>query len=378
MKITIPDLIAQALRASQTVQEVRSRMLAPNIQKKAPTFNTSQLALLCETDKNQLRYQMTKTDLPPGKVNESGRGREFSLSEALKCVRVYRAKKLRPEGKKAMTITVGNFKGGVSKTTTAMSLAQGLSLRGHRVLMIDTDPQGSLTTLFGFLPDIDVEEETTLIPLTLGEQSSVEYAIRKTYWEGIDLVAACPALFNIEFILPAHQLRKTSFKFWDVLNAGLEAVRDIYDVIIIDTAPALSYGTVNSLMAADGLVIPVPPNALDFLSSVQFWLLFSDLASNINIEKTFSFINVLLSRVDLTDPAASVVREWITAAYAEKVLPMEIPKTTVVSGGSAEFLTVYDITKYPGSAKTYRRAREAYDRFTEIIEQRITTFWENN
>lgn len=379
MKITIQDIVDQAVRATDMVSQVRGRMLAPNARKSGPVFNASQLAGLCEVDKNQITYRISKGDLPPGRVNPSGSRREFTLSEARQWVREYRASSLRPSTARAMTIAIGNFKGGVSKTTTAMTLAQGLSLRGHSVLVVDIDPQGSLTTLFGILPDAEVGEDETITSLATGDQTSIEYAIRSTYWDGIDLVPASSSLFNIEFILPTRQMQEPSFEFWNVLNAGLESVRSRYDVIIIDTPPALSYGTVNAFMAADGLIVPTPPNALDFASSAQFWTLFSDLALNLTsqtgTDKTYEFIHVLLSRVDPSDAAAGIVRGWITATYAEKVVPVEIPKTAVTAATSAEFGTVYDITKYEGNIKTYRRAREAYDRVTEIVEQSIRAFW---
>lgn len=379
MKITIQDIVDQAARATDIVSQVRGRMLAPNSRKNPPVFNASQLSALCEVDKSQITYRSGKGDLPAGTVNATGSRREFSLVEARAWVRAYRSGSLRPSTGRAMTIAIGNFKGGVSKTTTAMTLAQGLSLRGHKVLVIDTDPQGSLTTLFGILPDTEVDEDSTITALATGDQTSIEYAIRETYWDGIDLVPASSSLFNVEFILPSRQMREPEFEFWNVLNQSLEQARSEYDVIIIDTPPTLSYGTVNAFMASDGLIVPTPPNALDFASSAQFWTLFSDLATNLtaetNTEKTFEFIHVLLSRVDPSDAAAGVVREWIAATYAEKVLPVEIPKTAVAAASSAEFGTVYDISRYDGNAKTYRRAREAYDRVTEIVEQSIVAFW---
>jgi chromosome partitioning protein len=368
-------------RASSMVEQIRAKLLAPEVRKVAPHYSTAQLAALCAVDKSHLSYRITKADLPAGKLSPKGGKREFSLSDARRWTRAYRQTKMRPPGQKAITVAVGNFKGGVSKTTSAMILAQGLSLRGHRVLAVDTDPQGSLTTLHGILPETEVDAEMTIGPLCDGSETDIRYAIRSTYWDGIDLIASAPFLFSAEFALPARQMRDPTSRFWDVLNAGLESVRDLYDVIVIDTPPSLSYVTINALWAADGLVVPVPPSGLDFASSAQFWSLLSDLGTNLDrqevdgVRKTFDFLHVLLSRVDQADAAAPAVRQWIAATYGEYMLPVEIPKTTVTSNKAAEFATVYDVQKYDGSAKTYKRAADAYDRFVELVEESVVETW---
>jgi chromosome partitioning protein len=380
-RIDMPGIAAIANRASNMVEQIRGRLLAPEAKKISPTYSTAQLAAQCGVDKAHVTYRLTKGDLPSGSLTPSGAQRKFTLTELRAWTREYRSSKMRPAGSRAVTIAIGNFKGGVGKTTSSMVLAQGLSLRGHRVLAIDTDPQGSMTTLHGVLPEAEVSENMTIAPLCDGTADDIRYAIRSTYWDGLDLVAAAPFLFGAEFALPARQMRDSNAKFWDVLNAGLEPIRDLYDVIVIDTPPALSYVTINALWAADGIVVPVPPSGLDFASSAQFWSLLSDLGGNLDQKalaaggKSFDFLHILLSRVDASDLAAPAVRAWIQATYGEYMLPVEIPKTMVTSNKAAEFATVYDVQRYEGAAKTYKRAVDAYDRFVELIEESVVATW---
>ena len=378
-RIRLEDIAAQAERAVAMMEQIRAAMLAPSARKAPPIFNLSQVSAMCGMEKGSFNHRMSKGDLPAGRLNAAGSRREFSLAEAQQWVREYRRAFLRPEGAEAVTISIGNFKGGVSKTTTAVTLAQGLSLLGHRVLVIDTDPQGSLTTLFGILPDTEVDESHTILPLAMGTETSIRYAIRSTYWNGIDLVCAAPVLFGAEFALPARQTQEPGFEFWRVLDLGIDDVRGEYDVIVIDTPPALSYTTINAFMASDGIIMPLPPNALDFASASQFWSLFSDLATELltkrGLSKEFDFIHVLLARVDSADAASNVVRQWIGQTYAEKVLPVEIPKTAVTGVTSAEFGTVYDVSRYDGSARTFKRARDAYDSFVGHVEGSVRDVW---
>lgn len=379
--IDIQRIQGLANRATSMVEQIRGRLLAPEAKKVSPLYSASQVAALCGVDKAHVNYRISKGDLPVGQLTPTGGKREFSLPEVRRWSRTYRSEKMRPAGQRAICIAVANFKGGVSKTTSAMILAQGLSLRGHRVLAIDMDPQGSLTTLNGLLPEAEVSEDMTVAPLCSGETDDITPAIRSTYWDGLDLVAAAPFLFSAEFSLPARQMSDPTFRFWDVLNAGLEPVRDLYDIIVIDTPPSLSYVTINGLWAADGIVVPVPPSGLDFASSSQFWSLLADLGSNLDRQekggarKVFDFLHVLLSRVDQADAAAPAVRQWIQATYGEFVLPVEIPKTSVTSNKAAEFATVYDVQKYDGSAKTYKRAVDAYDRFVDLVEESAVEAW---
>jgi chromosome partitioning protein len=372
-----------AERASEMLVEVRESMLAPHPRKNPPVYTTTQVAALCRIDRQRANYYLSARsdmDLPAGTLHGKGNSREFTLAEARVWIDKIAPFAKRPAGAKGRKIAIGNFKGGVSKTTTAMTLAQGLSLCGRRVLIMDLDPQASLTALCGILADSEVKDEQTALPLIYGDEQTLDYAVQSTYWDGIDLIPASAALFGAEFFLPFKQSKDSKFQFWNVLNKGMDSLLDKYDVIIIDTPPALSYMTINAFMAADGLIVPTPPSALDYASSTQFWNLFSDLSSSMKqvapgLNKSFDFIHVLLAKVDQSQAATHVVREWITKTYGALVLPIEIPTTTVTQSAAAEFGTVYDISKYDGSLKTYQRAREAYDRLAQIIDQELIALW---
>jgi chromosome partitioning protein len=376
--VSIDDLSNLAVRTTGIIAELRKRMLLPNAAKNPPTLSSEKLASLCGITKGQLNYRI-KNGAPPGKVSSRGGRREFTLEEAHAWTRIERSENMRPKGGKAVTIGIAFFKGGVTKTTTTMTLAQGLSLLGHRVLNIDMDPQGSLTALHGLLPDSEIEDEDTLGPLFHNEHQDVRYAIRKTYWPGIDLIPAASAMFSAEFSLPAQQMRDRNFEFWDVLNKGLEPVRDEYDVILIDTPPSLSYMTINAFFAADGMIIPMTASMLDLVSSAQFWSLFSDLASSISKRlpnpKQYDFINILLSKINNNDTTTRAVRDWISTVYGGKLMPVEIPMTAVSGSAASEFATVFDITKYEGDARTYKRARESYDALALAVEESIRMVW---
>lgn len=376
------EIRALATSAATHAGALRRELLAPDAKKTARMFTSTQVALMCGIDLANIKYRVSKGDLPAGFVQASGSRRLFTLPETRLWTQNYRQDSMRPAGQHAVTIAVANFKGGVSKTSTAMVLAQGLSVRGHRVLAIDLDPQGSLTTLHGVLPEADVDEQMTAYPLLLGQTTSIKSAVRKTYWDGLDLVAAATFLYGAEFALPSMRNLNQEARFWEVLDKGLDEVRNDYDIIIIDTSPSLGFITVNALWASDGLLVPIPPSGLDFASSAQFWNLLADLGEGLDrdagngSQKTFEFLNVLLSRVDSADTSVPFVREWIQSVYGQHVLPVEIPRTTVTTNQSAAYGTIYDIQKYEGSDKTYRRAFDAYERFVELMEQSCTAVWE--
>lgn len=392
-RISMAQISRLSKKAGDMMEVLRGTLLAPGNEKTAPPISSTRLAALCGVDKAHLAYRVTRGDLPVGRVTATGGLREFSLAEARTWARAYRGDRMKPQGQKAVTLASSNFKGGSNKTTTATVLAQGLALRGHKVLAVDCDPQGSMSTLFGLLPGADIESDMTILELisNRGEEpgrrqpqyEDLRYAVRDTYWDGLDLIAAAPLLFDAEFLLPSLVNSDRSAQFWNVLNEGLEPLRDLYDVIVIDTPPSLSYVTLNALFAADGLIVPIPPSALDYASLSQFWALFSDLGLDLEkratLPKLFDFIHVLLTQVepDNVDAVTAAVRRWVQSVYGEYLLPIEIPKTSATKSKAADFGTIYDVGRNELNARTYKRALDAYDRFVELIEASVVQTWRN-
>lgn len=158
-------------------------------------------------------------------------------------------------------IAIGNQKGGTGKSTSTAAIGHLLSTQGKRVLLLDLDPQSSLTQALG----IDVQGATIAEVIggaTPGTNKIGDVIVKID--ERLDLVPADIALANSELGLIQRIAKET------VLKRALEAVSNAYDVCLIDCAPSLSTLTINALTAAEGVIIPVLPSALDLRGMTLF------------------------------------------------------------------------------------------------------------
>ena len=149
--------------------------------------------------------------------------------------------------KMGKTIAITNQKGGVGKTTTAINLAAALAAEGKKILVIDTDPQGNLTSGFGVNKN---EVENTVYELMLGE-CSTEEAIQRQVKEGVDLIASNVNLAAVEIELMDEKNKDF------ILRNEVEWVKDKYDYIILDCPPSLSMLTINAMTTADSVLVPI-------------------------------------------------------------------------------------------------------------------------
>jgi chromosome partitioning protein len=376
---------------TKMTNDLRDQILAPRPRKTPPVFTSAEVSEFCGIERTKMNYLWSKKDngLPEGAAHGTGRSRIFTLAETRQWVQrastIPQSPLVTGEGsQRGKVIITANFKGGSAKTTTTMCLAQALTLRGRRVLVIDLDPQASLSELCGLYAEKDVAEEDTVMQYIYepNMEGGLGALVQSTYWDGLDVVPAHNVLHSAEYYLPAMQTRVEGFRFWSVLRDGLEPLREHYDYIILDTAPSLSYLTLNGLMAADAMVMPLVPESLDFISSASFWALFTDVVkqfAHFEPNKKYEFISVLLSKVDYgAQASAPIVRGWAQRAYNDWLSTIEIPASSIMSNGATALSTVFDLSKSDSAAKSLLRVRQPLIEYTKWLDEQFLSNQKKN
>lgn len=370
------------------------------------------------------RVLKANPNLPQGRSETGAGAKWFSLDEVLRLRAHFAAegskakeyKPYRPKNLPAKLVAVANFKGGVGKTSTAAHLAMSAALDGYKVLVLDLDSQGSMTSIFGGTVEDEwntvfpllarhyashqqhanqarLDRGETPIPLddTLSEALKVKTqdVIQKTHWPNIDLIGAQLNLYWSEFQIPVWRMQGRGWKLWDALTDILEmdGVLDEYDVIFLDTPPALGYLTINGLAAADILLVPLGASFLEFDSTGRFFdMLHSTFKS---IEDGENMAARALGRDEVNfewDAVRAVITRYdgaqqgelasLMQAYLGQTLSPHRQDFTALIGQAGEQVNgIYEADYRDFNRETYVRGRQTFDETYAAFKRLLVGSW---
>ena len=406
--------------------DLASRGLDPEGRKTLRLFSTWEITryLIPVAAAHFRRVLRQNPELPQGRSETEGGAKWFTFEEVLRLRAHFseagsRAKEYRPyrpEGLPAKLVAVANFKGGVGKTSTAAHLAMSAALDGYRVLVVDLDSQGSMTSIFGGAVE---DEWRTVFPLlarhyarhlqgenrareargeapialdeTLSEALKTRAGdlVQPTHWPNIDLIGAQLNLYWAEFQIPVWRMQGRAWKLWDALTDSLaeDGLLDQYDLIFLDTPPALGYLTINGLAAADILLVPMGASFLEFDSTGRFFDMLH--ATFSSIEEAENMAARALGRDGLAfqwDAVRALVTRYDSAqqgelaalmqAYLGPTLSPHRQDFTALIGQAGEQVSgIYEADYRDFNRETYVRGRETFDATYAAFKRLLLGVW---
>nr|WP_233557190.1 plasmid partitioning protein RepA [Gemmobacter lutimaris] len=375
---------ANATRLSEALNSHMRNSFHPGSRKMLRKFHPAEVSELTGISMSNLRTRHQEGDFPD--VETDSRGRRLYSAEEIDQIRDVMARTgrngetYRPgrrEGDGLQVISIVNFKGGSSKTTTAIHLAQRYALRGYRVLAIDMDPQASLTTMFGYRPEIEFAEAGTVYDaLRYEDPVPLSQIIRQTYFHNLDLAPAGLLLSEYETETAYALQHRIEPPFTQRLGIALTEVENDYDLVIIDCPPQLGFTTMSALLASTGLLITVVPSMLDVASMAQFLEMAGETVRTLE-ESTgptdWRFLKFLIARYEPTDVPQAQMAGFLRSILLEQVLNTPMLKSTAISDAGMTQQTIYELDPNQVVRKTLDRILESVngvaDEFEAVIQQ---------
>ncbi|KQB14026.1 chromosome partitioning protein [Rhodobacter capsulatus] len=380
------SIAANAVRLSEALDNHMRNSFQPESRKTLRKFQPSEVSELTGISMSNLRTRHQDGDFP--EVETDSRGRRLYSAAEIDQIRHIMAKTGRNgeaylPGRRAgdalQVISIVNFKGGSSKTTSAIHLAQRYALRGYRVLAIDMDPQASLTTMFGYRPEIEFAEGGTIYDaLKYEEPVALSQVIRKTYFHNLDLAPAGLMLSEYETETAYALQHKIDPPFTQRLAIALDEVEANYDLVIIDCPPQLGFTTMTALLASTGLLITVVPSMLDVASMAQFLEMAGETVRALEEAAgpiDWNFLKFLIARYEPTDVPQSQMAGFLRSILLDQVLTTPMLKSTAISDAGMTQQTIYEIEPSQVLKKTLDRILESVNGVANEFETVIQNSW---
>lgn len=281
-----------------------------------------------------------------------------------------------PWQSRAVTVAVASNKGGSYKTSVAVHLSQWLALQGYRVLLVDTDPQGTAGDYFGYSSRW-VDTGSTIAQWMFGQADSLDYAIHPTCWPRLDIIPASQELQRID-----RELDKLDLPYPPhlMLRAGLDGLTDRYDAIIIDGAPNLADGTIAQVFAADVMLCPTPAELHDTASTEQFFQLLHGITAHLPDDQIWAVpdVRILVTKVSSVPTSSSkVLADKIRVCWGGLVLDSQVKVTEEVGKAQMRLRTVFEQDREQRSSPAaWKGACAMWEAvFTEVMDKLIKPRW---
>lgn len=383
------QILEQGDLISQKLHLLSIKRFPPNARKTLRSFSLAEVAHFLGVSQSTLKKLHLEGKGPLPRTSASGR-RSYT-AEQMSELRQYldqhgrsdvkRYVPRRRAGEKLQVISVVNFKGGSAKTTTTAHLAQYLALTGHRVLAIDLDPQASLTSIYGFQPELDQSPSLYDAIRYDAQRRSIRETIKPTNVPGLDIIPANLDLQEFEYETPLAMSDKNSTEgktFFTRISRALAEVDGDYDVVVIDCPPQLGYLTITSLISSTSVLITIHPQMLDVMSMGQFLLMLGGILKpirNAGAAVNLEWYRFLVTRYEPTDVPQAQMVGFMQTLFHEFMLKNQMLKSTAVSDAGITKQTLYEVEKTAMTRSTYDRAMEAMNAVNDEITELIHATW---
>lgn len=258
---------------------------------------------------------------------------------------------------KCEVISIANQKGGVGKTTTTFSMGVALAKLGKKVLLIDADPQGDLTTYMGWHNNDEIPNTlTSLMEEYISDKETNFNELILKHKEGVDVIPSNIELASLEVSL-IHEMKRE-----EILKNSIESLKDKYDYILIDCMPSLGMITVNALACSDKVIIPLQSEFLSTKGMGQ--LLQTVLKIRKHMNKDLDVAGILLTMVNERTNLAKNIRKELSETYGSvfKLYDTQIPRAIKVAESSSQGESIFSYDNNSKVALAYLNfAKEVLD-----------------